>query len=423
MLYTNNKLCSSIYTTKSKVRHRMANIHRRCTTKSTIIDETIRNISNIYDSKSKKNTTLIELTLRDYDRLKGNCIELKQIETSEHVNGIVYNTIDYGKHIAIKKRSVDIGGNTKYRFVDLMKTKGNYMLITADKNDCILYNQNTYVLPSNMTHNRKIEGILSGKVVLMIGIFYGNKKSSTDANIWDNKFHDIVKRCKKNSLDSYDHHGSKGFAYSFGNKPLYGNIEGSSVSVYVNKKSKIHSRQLAINESADAVEHTCNQVMNKGISALSNIIPEIKNLLNPIIDAAYHRQTSSELNLLQKTLSSENGCWNSILNVDGCTDMYHTESDCSYTFLTVPKQVVDKSLTVADKPVFLFKVTQNVQLLIPLCNDLSFVYNSHFLTHRQSYNPHEVSSDVRFYDITSYSNEKIFNHLRKSFNRLDNKDN
>ena len=178
----------------------MANVHRRCITKSIILDETRRNLSRIYESKTKKNTTLIELTLRDYNRLKGNSIQVKHIEKTEDGNGIVYRNINYGKDIAIKKRSIGMGANTKFRYIDLMKTKGNFIVITADKKDCILYNQNSYILPSNMTYNRNIESILSGKVVLMIGILDGNQKSSIGANIWDNEVHDLVKSCKKTHL-------------------------------------------------------------------------------------------------------------------------------------------------------------------------------------------------------------------------------
>ena len=175
----------------------MANVHRRCITKSNILDQTRRNLSMIYDSNTKKNTTLIELTLRDYDRLKGNSVHIKQIEKTEDGTGILYRNIKYGREIAIKKRSINIGANTKYRYIDLMKTKGNFILITADKNECILYKQNSHILPSNMSYNHNIEDILSGKVILMIGILDGNQKSSIGANIWDNKVHDLVKSCKK----------------------------------------------------------------------------------------------------------------------------------------------------------------------------------------------------------------------------------
>ena len=180
--------------------------------------------------------------------------------------------------------------------------------------------------------------------------------------------------------------------------------------------------KLEINEKTDVVEKMTHESIKRGICSLSTIIPEIKILLNPIIDAAFQRQITSGFNLLQKSANSDNGCWNSILNVDGVTDNYHTEHDCSYTFLTVPTQVMDKRLDIATKPVFLFQLTEHVQLMIPLSNDLSFVYNSQFLTHRQSYNPLGEKIAQKFYNITSYSNEKIFNHLRKSFSRLEHMD-
>ena len=45
-------------------------------------------------------------------------------------------------------------------------------------------------------------------------------------------------------------------------------------------------------------------------------------------------------------------------------------------------------------------------------------YNASFLTHRQSYVPPPGDETQKFYNISSYANEKLFNHLRKSFQRL-----
>ena len=52
---------------------------------------------------------------------------------------------------------------------------------------------------------------------------------------WDNDTFNVIKSCKPDVLKTYDHHGSAGSYYAFGNKPLYGMVDQSSVGVYANK--------------------------------------------------------------------------------------------------------------------------------------------------------------------------------------------
>ena len=196
----------------------MANVHRRVRTKSNICNDIQINLSSLYDSNKKLNATLIELPARDYEHLKGNSIHISGIKKTQDGKGIIYHNINYGKSISINKKSVNIGVNKKYRHINLEKTKGKLLLITADKLECLSYNPNTYIIVSNMTYNHNIDGISSGKVILIMGILNSNEDTAISSNIWDNEIHNLVKSCKVNSLDSYDHHGSKGFVYSFGNK-------------------------------------------------------------------------------------------------------------------------------------------------------------------------------------------------------------
>ena len=377
-------------------------------------------LSTLYDTNKKYNSTLMELTTRDYKFLKEHCIHVTGIIQSLNGNATIYKTIKYGKAISVTKKTLSIAVKNKYRYINLTKSKGNIVLITADKIECLTHNPNTLTFPTNMSHKHVTDDVLSGKVILMTGKLRNKNDLAKQHYIWNNSVHDLVKLSKVNSLDSFDHHGSKGFVYSFGNKPLYGMKDGSSVSLYANKKSKSVTMQSKINDNADEIEIICSRSINIGISTLSTVLPDIKNLISPIIDAAYHRQKAAGISLLQKTSSSDNGCWNSFLNVNARTQDYHTETDCAYTFVTVPTQVVNKSITIAAKPVFLFKITEQVELMLPLCNDLTFVYNACYLTHKQSYNQLGDRRSVNFYNITSYANEKNFNHLRKSFERSSN---
>ena len=142
-------------------------------------------------------------------------------------------------------------------------------------------------------------------------------------------------------------------------------------------------------------------------------------MLCPIINAAYDMQCKEGIALLNKELTSDVGCWNAFLFVEGRTHNFHCEDDCAYTFITVPQQERRIYTHPQHEPCFLFKLNESQTLTLPLYNDLSFLYNASFLTHRQRYEPAVNMDDNKFFNISSYANAKLFNHLRKSFAHLN----
>ena len=142
-------------------------------------------------------------------------------------------------------------------------------------------------------------------------------------------------------------------------------------------------------------------------------------LICPIINAAFDRQCDNGLELLQSRDASDNGNWNSFLFVNGRTEKFHREDDCAYTYITVPNHYIDKTQHCTNQASFLFQIDEERILSINMTNDLSFFYNASFLTHRQSYIRSPDEDKNNFYNISSYSNEKLFNHLRQSFKRLN----
>ena len=66
-----------------------------------------------------------------------------------------------------------------------------------------------------------------------------------------------------------------------------------------------------------------------GITKVRNIIPEIKHLWCPIVNAAFYKQSKEGIDMIQSRYASDNGCWNSFLFVDGKTDNFHQENDCA----------------------------------------------------------------------------------------------
>ena len=104
--------------------------------------------------------------------------------------------------------------------------------------------------------------------------------------------------------------------------------------------------------------------------------------------------------------------------MNGRTENMHCEKYCAYTLITVPSQVVWKNVPLYKQPVFLFQVGTKEQSMLPLVNNISFVYNGNFLMHRQALTPIEHSNSPKFFNISSYGNAKMFNHLRRTFERL-----
>ena len=301
----------------------------------------------------------------------------------------------------------------------MKKSKKQFILITGNKTECFKYFPNTYLVHPVMTYrakkNKPEDQPMSGVVILMMAAIRDNGNES----LWTNHAASMASTCKKNSLDSYSHHGTSGFTYSFGNRPFYGQKDGISVSCYTTIPSKKSNRDLLIKRDARYLEYKCAMALDYGISKVRKIIPEIKHLLCPIINAAFHKQSKEGIDMIQSRYASDNGCWNSFLFVDGKTDNFHRENDCAYTFITVPKQNLTKGKHILEQTHFLFQINEDKKLSLPLIDDITFLYNASFLTHRQSYFHNQ--NDNHFYNISSYANDKLFNHLRKSFDRLNKK--
>ena len=377
-------------------------------------------LSALFVDNTKKNTTLMELNTTQYSRLKGNCIILSGLRVNSDSKHVYYDKLKMGAKISVTNENKKFGSLKKNVWLNMNKTKSRLVLIVAPKVEFLQHYPNAYVCGTVLTYNKfktkKSTPPMSGYVILMM-----TSLSSQNSNgLFTNEIFEIASRAKPNTLKSYEHHGTKGFNYSFGNKPLYGCVDGSSVSTYTTKRNKNATKQECIIQDASYVHERCAKQVLSGIESLSRIIPELKNMLCPIINAAYDMQCKKGISLLQNVITSDVGCWNAFLFVDTRTDNFHCENDCAYTFITVPQQERRIYAHKQDGPCFLFKINETQTITLPLHNDSSFIYNASFLTHRQRYEPVANEGDNMFFNISSYANEKLFNHLRKSFDRFNN---
>ena len=378
-------------------------------------------LSSLYYGNTNQNSTVMELNSTQYNRFKDNCILVASLRICSDTNHVYYNSVAFGSKVSVTKESSKFGTNHRNMWINLNKTKSRLVMIITPKAEFIKVFPNAHVFGTVLTYHKKKHGNklppTSGFIILM-KCMLPSKKSTY---IFDNEMYTIVSKCKPNSLKSFDHHGTKGYSYSFGNKPLYGNINGSSVSTYTPVRHKNEKKQDKLVSQAEYVHQKCSQTIRNGIVNMSKVIPELKHMLSPIINAAYAMQCDKDVKFLTKDITSDVGCWNAFLFVEGRTEYFHVENDCAYTFITVPQQNQRKYLHPTHEPVFLFKLNELQTLTLPLHNDLSFIYNASLLTHRQRYEPDLDMNSTKFFNISSYGNAKLFNHLRKSFGRLNDK--
>ena len=187
------------------------------------------------------------------------------LSSIEIINGcIYYRHVKYGSYLKSSRCDEKLCGNKVSRWFDIQKTKKNIMLITASKQDCLRIMPNTNIFKSGSYDDCHFSGI----VILMMAVLRNNKSEY----LWTNEIHQLSSSCKTNSLTTYSHHGTKGYVYSFGNKPNYGNTNGSTVSTYSNKFSKNKILQTMKNEDAKFIEDKCKDCLQHGIDKLSTYI-------------------------------------------------------------------------------------------------------------------------------------------------------
>ena len=129
----------------------------------------------------------------------------------------------------------------------------------------------------------------SGIVILMMTVLPKDDKHY-EKDKWDRDMLRVISRCKNNVLRTYNHHGTSGKCFSFGNKPNYGNVNGFSVNIYSTKKSDDVSKQRSINSNVDFIKNNFANLINERVHLFSKIIPEVNSLLSPILDLAYKMQ-------------------------------------------------------------------------------------------------------------------------------------
>ena len=290
-------------------------------------------------------------------------------------------------------------------------------MITCNKQELVSNGYNLKIQNALLTDSHNPEKNSSGIVMLMMAALPTNDEKHSNIFKWGKEFFKVLSVCKNNVLQTYNHHGTSGKCFSFGNKPDYRNIDGVSVSTYSAKKCKDESKQSFIDCNIEFIENIFSDLVNERVEQLSRILPEIKLLLSPILNSAYEMQQTIDLTILTPLKVTKSGSWNSHIFVDSCTENFHVEKDCAYTCIHVPNQDFKKGINICEQPGFVFQLNNNQRVLLPFNRTVSIVYNAQCLSHRQVYYP-ENEKRENFFNVATYANENLFNHLRKTFNRL-----
>ena len=390
--------------------------------------------------KKPSPSILMELSKTQYHQLKKNIIHLSACHISSKENKSVlhnqtlYSDITYGSEIKrtskcmtqISLKMNDLNENIDVNVINIQQLKKSMIIITTDKENVNLVSKNNILITSNVTPSETSKSFKgSGKVVLAI-IKHTNTKDP-DSSDWNDALVNKVSAIKPNICihdGPNSHFHSQGFIAAWGNKAFYGRAtDNSTVGQYVNETPTKKKSVEKIESESQKFELLVAKEVNIAVSNLKKYFVNISGLIAPILKVAYYKQEKAGNINLKEVPSSQYGLWQSELCVNAVTRDFHTERDVSYTLISVPFQVYDNEQKQQPKNTFfLFKLSENLTIGFKMVPKTSFIFNGNMLTHRQfSEDGYEDLSKRKninnYYNIACYGNERLYNHMRKSFRR------
>ena len=213
------------------------------------------------------------------------------------------------------------------------------------------------------------------------------------------------------------HHDSLGGIYAFGHQGVFKTVNNSAVGLYEIKKRFKDDRQLELEKISTQIEYMISVEMCFAKNTLSNMVKEVARLILPAVDMAHDMQNVDGNINLNKCDRKTGSIRSTNIWVNATTGEFHTEKDTSYTMITVPLQDYKSQRNGGNIYKFLFKLNDNVCISLPLTPNVSFMFSGTFLCHRQAGNTSNYKDVHQFVNLSSYGNQKLFTHIRKSFAR------
>ena len=367
---------------------------------------------------------LMELSKQEYTTLEHCCIHISDIHFYKsktaftEVNQTEFNSIKIGKGIQQSRLSNII-------HLNIDRSKRKMLLIIMDKDECWKCPQDAITLNTMLSmqkHKRpNIKHQGSGKVILMMAI--KARKNSIKMQHkrvqWSRLIQEMCNYCKDNILESnmVKHHSSKGRIHSFGYQGVFKKVKNSSVGLYAIKQRFNDDRQHGVEAISKTIEEMISVEMSFALEQIAKIVVNVDRLLLPVMDVADRKQHDFGDIGMKKDHDLSASMWNTNVCVNASTGDFHTEKDTSYSLITVPSQKQKAQKKCGNKYSFLFKLNANTTLSLPMSIDLTFLFSGTFLSHRQEGNNSRNKEDSPFINLSSYGNQRLFTHIRKSFSR------
>ena len=293
---------------------------------------------------------------------------------------------------------------------EVLKLFNNIVLMTSSR---------TPVLPSNTSFHG------SGKVLLFM--YKHTNAKDKNKNKWNDMLFSKVKKTKPSICVencNNNHFRSQEYIAAFGNKALYATSSSqSTVGQYVTCKPKKQKNIERVANNNEELKNLISTEISFATSKFEKWFPNVGELICPILNVAFEKQhTDGDINLKEQTIS-DSGLWQSEIYINAMTHDFHTEKDITYTLVSVPDQCHDgKNKKKASTPTFLFQINDNMTFGFKLQKKSTFIFNGTMLTHLQfsenGYLDKNDRDDINyFYNIACYGNQRLFNHMRKSFRR------
>ena len=372
-------------------------------------------------SLTKYNNTphfLMELSLQEHSILKECCIHVDGLTLIKSTQG-TQKTYMTNFHSAVYGTEVKKDMINDVHELNLDRMKRKMVLITMNKSECVKAVTDVHIINTCLQDtNQSFEP--SGVVVLMMTMKECKRADKDIGRIqWARLIIQMCKHCKNNILASkmVSHHDSQGSIYAFGHQGVFKTVNNSTVGLYEVKKRFKDDRQLELEQMSTQIEDMISVEMCFAKNTLSNIVKQVGRLILPAVDVAHDMQNVyGNINLNKCDRKTGSMCSTNVC-VNATTGEFHTEKDTSYTMITVPLQDYKSQRNGGNIYKFLFKLNDNVCISFPLTPNVSFMFSGTFLCHRQAGNTSKYKEVHQFVNLSSYGNQKLFNHIRKSFTR------
>ena len=367
---------------------------------------------NLIGMKDKTAHCLVELGIRQYQRMSDNMIVLSELKCT---NGVEYHHVQYGRNVSTYKKKRVMLVNQFSDVIDLSKVKHNYFVIVTKSEEIKKFFPNLMILKmSSLYQHCPQSKATSGYLLLCIATSKGIHSNMSNIR-WNNEDFMHLKRCKKNVIKkNHNHHQSTGHYFNFGNKAGFFIENNLSVGLYSTRKAHSSYDQSHIDYISNILEQKCYSELNIAQQSLCKLIPLNDLFVMPIITAIHEGMAQSNYKSpLTKTKSTQSGCWNSSICVNAETQILHSEEDCTYTIIYAPRQ---KGIMTTYE--FNFNFNDRHNLSLSLNSGVSFMFSGLCLKHKQcKFNLHD---NELFYNFSSYGNKRLLNHLKQTLDRIIN---